>query len=487
MNDLIEKLFPINNLGIVASLISTIIVTITFWLIDTVKGNPWDQAVILKKVVNFKLFLIGLICLVLPFLLWAIPFFRILSLIVFGGGLIILSVIIFRSVRWLSDWSESYPNGVRYSWRIKTLLDKSLDDKQRLQIWEKYLDLFSQQNKYHYEDTYNGNQFLDFFKTIYAQGSSNLKLYFLTLTKEYLNDLFLSNRIKESDFLIFGFNELFKLIKSSDDIELYYTWLSIIRKECNNVSNNDFRSHEFLKAIYSITPNSLTAENNPIFDELANNLCNLLWFRDREGQDYNLINKQWRIDSESLFEPNKNGISQSYLISAFLNKVNEVESKNSEDRLSLGLKLDYLFINITSNADPINFGILSKLFNIKYHPPFDTDWSEYLFEELSCPLTFGYIERSIIGKSGSNEEFEKYYISQKNIQELESMKVAIKSLPILKNRPLSQKYISKLEKTFESNEFQKLILTDNRISNSYISRYKESIKDVKKELSKIDN
>ncbi|QVI31216.1 hypothetical protein KG087_09810 [Lacticaseibacillus zeae] len=142
INEFISRYASVNNLGTITSLFIGVLLPVSILLLETVTDNVIDRAVVLKKVVNLKSVLIGLTLIAFCFLLWKSENVRLVASTLFLVGLSMLIFVLLRAISWISDWSESYPNGVRYMWRKQILSDKAIDGEKRLKLWGGLLRFF---------------------------------------------------------------------------------------------------------------------------------------------------------------------------------------------------------------------------------------------------------------------------------------------------------------------------------------------------------
>lgn len=129
-----------NELIGIAGLLLAVLLPILILLIETVRDNVWDQAVILKKVINFRQLLCFVLAICIAIFCWNITNFQIFCLIVFSISSVIEIRILIHTVMWISDWNNSVPNGTRYNWRLEILSNNNLKPDQQLVLWNGYLE-----------------------------------------------------------------------------------------------------------------------------------------------------------------------------------------------------------------------------------------------------------------------------------------------------------------------------------------------------------
>lgn len=395
ITEFISQYVSVTNLGAIVSLFIGVLLPVAILLLETVTDNVIDRAVILKDVVNLKKVLFGLGLIALCFLSWKIKLIRPVFFVLYLVGLAILIMVLLRAVSWISDWSESSPDGVRYKWRRQILSDKKIDEDKRLKLWEVYLDSFKKQNKDHMGLSTNlvtGEQFLDFFKSYYEDSKID-KFVLLTSISNHLDSIFSFPRSYEGKFLKLGLSELSKL---KDHPEVMFAWKSLIQEECHLVVHNDLRTHIFLEAVQELTPKQATKENSSFYRTLAQLICDVIWEQNQKFQDDDLLaNSVWRISSNNISLDNPPGAAQTALLNAFWQKVDQVKTKAALENNSFktGMRLDSLVRTIFSEADPLVLGQLYEIFQIRPIPSFESDWSKSVFDMFDGHPLFGYIPR----------------------------------------------------------------------------------------------
>ncbi|MCI1890673.1 MAG: hypothetical protein LKI92_00890 [Schleiferilactobacillus harbinensis] len=458
ITDLISKYCSITNLGVVAGLFVGVLLPVVILLLESVSENVWDRAVLLQHVIEFKHAFIGIGLISVTLLLWTISAVRVPLLLSYAIGMAMLIRILILSLFWLSDWNEDYPNGVRYRWRKNILTNRKLTTKQRLKVWTVYLQSISRNRNSEESVFSNREQFVYFFKSNYQDNKMD-QLDLLQITSQYTESVFKSPGSREDEFLSFGFSEFFALGNSIDDRNLSSLWDVLLEHERKEAAKNEIRTWLLFYVVDQLTPTEIRQNSAKVFTRLANIICDSLWERNNGSADEQLLAETpWRITASDIEKDNVQGHAQLYLLRAFWKKVDDVEqqSANNNDVVKNGIKLDNLVKVLFANADPILLGQLYELFDILVTPPYESDWSEYLFDRLNRKPLFGYIGRVYDTWSEKDPEGEKnLYESQRKQQDEESIAIAVKSFLRLRYPVEGKRYVEKVQETLNSEEFHK--------------------------------
>lgn len=497
INNIISQYLSVSNLGAVVSLFVGVLLPVAILLLETVNDNVIDRAVILREVINLEKVLTGLGLIAFSFLLWEIKPIRPVDFVLFIIGFTKLIQVLLRAVFWVSDWSESFPDGVRYKWRKQILSDKAMSGEKRLKLWGAYLDSFTKIDSDRMTLAVGfstGEQFLDFFKSYYNDAKVD-KFELLTSTSHYISAIFSSPRSHEDEFLKFGFGQLMKLQDSKDHPEVILAWESLVRQDCHLIAHDDLRTHILLNVIEEFTPKQVTKEKSLFYRKLAQLICDLIWERNRSVQDDDLLTKSaWRISSDHISLDKGHGAAPLFLLNAFWQKVDQIKTRGAaiNDLSNLGMRIDSLVRVIFSEADPMVLGQLYEIFRIRPIPPFESDWSKLVCDMLNGHPVFGYTPRGSavwsVQKEDSNEDEEAanaFFAEQLRRQERESIEIVMKSSPLFSDPVLANKYCEKILGTLNSTSFSDLVKRDSLpISRGKVKASKNLITKVKARLDK---
>ncbi|WP_125703666.1 hypothetical protein [Lacticaseibacillus daqingensis] len=435
IDNLLGVIFDSSSLGTVAGIFVAVLLPTVILLLETVQSDSWDRAVLINKVINLRQVFISVCLMAVPTLLWSVPYLKLLLLICYLSGLGTMTRLLWISIRWLMDWTESSQNGIKYRLRRQMLTDNKTDSRERIRVWQRFLASMSLPADKQVKGFSDGALFYEVFLKNYFDMPS-YREEILQITTRYLETVFCMPRSNEQEFVNFAFTEFFRCVDSESEAALYFYWMAILDSEFIHAQEDERRVSFLFHAIRKQTPRIIDSKSEFKLELLSSRLFNLLLKRNRGIlDDHWLQQTPWKIDSRQVLEKNVAGRAQSHLLKQFweyVTKIDESDSSGSELRNN-GMRLDNLIEVIFRHANPIVIRQIYSLFRIQNFRELDQDWSQAILDSINRAPIFGYFSSSpAIWSDSYSISSEEFFRREEEDTRAESIRISILSLRSLR-------------------------------------------------------
>lgn len=421
-------------LGTVVGIFVAVLLPTVILLLETVSAKSWDRAVLINKVINLRKVFYGVCLMTASTLFWRIPHVSPFLLVCYAAGLGIMIQVIWISIKWMMDWTESSKNGVKYLLRRQMLTDERINSDERLKIWQQYLGTLTLRDGRPVEGFGDGELFFEVFEQNYydlLQDRGEL----LQITMQYMEDVFKSPRSHESEFLEFAFAEFFRS-KVSGEAEVYLYWRAILDNEFDNAANDNRRAIYLFDSVMNQTPKNLELDSKFRLGVLASLLFKLILKRNRGILDKQWLEKTiWKIDSHQIIEHDVRGLAQACLLDEFWKHVNEIDHAGGvkSNIGEMGMALDNAATVIFQHVDSIILRRIYNLFRVSNFRGYTENWEQILLDSINRQPIFGYYSDEPAIWTGNDSEAEKLFFQQRWTDAVEeSIRISTMTLPLLR-------------------------------------------------------
>lgn len=462
----IGKEVSIGILGTIAGLFVAILVPIVIMLMQNPQGNSWDAAVIQRKIVKLPSTLVGFLLLCLPIIFWNLLDFRMLLILTYFAGLFLIGRVLILASLWLSDWSDNGSSGVKYKWRLETLIDKRLSFQEQLVVWNSYLSQINVTIQGNRSVLSDGSQFFGLFKLMYSSLSSNVdnQAEFLNTVFPYLKNIFESPRNREDEFISFVYTEY---LRSDERQQLATSLQDVIVEEAHNAQSSYFRTQILLNTLNTLNVDLIASTTVEKLQTFTKMVCNLALNQDGAARSNLLLRDSiWKVGSNALADTKLRGRIQKNMLQSFWGIVadGDAHGADTHERFAQGTKIDHLVETIFTNADPITLGGMYLLFSGNNIPITDEDLTFDIYARIRKFPVFGYIGRGAndpMERDVSDDDFRIKVAKQLKSQEIESFKIARSSFLMLRNKHTALAVIKQYMKALSGTKMSTIVKNAN--------------------------
>ncbi|MCP0887334.1 hypothetical protein LB941_08305 [Ligilactobacillus sp. WILCCON 0076] len=449
-NDYVVNFFSIDILASIIGLLLALLLPLVIMLLEG-GSNHWDRAVILNKVIHFKSLVVSIFIISIILLLWRIHTLEFIFIIFYFLSFYLICRTLYLSVKWLSDWAESF-EGVRFKWRKNILTNKKLKPQEKIKIWE---NVFEQLNddfgsSRGQNTIFSFNEYEENYDSLNSEDIS-IQARFASILLENL-DVFLSTYRESNQFWECAINNFLENSQNNQKYKLTRLWKNIVIEAMKITAQDEYGVYILLEELKKIKSRLKDGKLKTFMNFIPDQIIELFYLRNNELEDYDLFNNtEWIIVSDDLRSQEKEK-PQAYLLKAFFKKVNNIAA-NSENSIKLQRLVNVIF----KKADPICLGRSYNLLHNYYIPKVEDE--ELAYSILAKPLKFGNVSR--LTGTDDNGDIGQYMDEyQKEFEE--SIKITVFYFRSFLKSEFGKEYLKKMKLGLQSTKLEKLLEEQNR-------------------------
>lgn len=473
INDMLGTFITASNLSALTEIFIAVLLPTVILLLETVSHDSWDRLVLINKVINLRNVFLSVCLMAISMFLWYVPYVRLVLFICYLAGLGIMLRVLWISMLWLMDWTESPSTGVKYRLRREILTDQKITQRERLNIWQQYLASISSISGKQVVGFTDSRLFFEVFKKDYFDLPANRE-EFLQITKHYLEGVLNKRDSHEMEFVSFAFGEFFHYAELSKKASIRWSWKAILDIEFKSADHNEERAVLLFHTINSQIPKHDELNAKWKAQVLSSLLFQLLLHDSFVTIDNNwLKGTPWRIDFHQITEENIRGLLQSSLLHQFVKYVNKLDTANYSElnKENNGKTLDRVIKVAFKQVNPIVLYRIYTLFRTQNLRALNEDWSKVLLESINNVPLFGYYDDMEILDESSNISLKEFIRKNDECEYKESIRISVMSLRSLHDSmtgPLIRKIRDALSSSMKD---EKLSINYPRITTDDIRMY----------------
>lgn len=464
LNLTIGKVLPLSALTATTATLLGLLIPLAIFLQKLPGSDAVETATIQIRIINIKVLVYAVVFNCFTFLFWGIDSIRIVLLLSYIIGVILIFLTLVKSVKWITDWSSEPEKGFRNAQQTKLIKKSKLTISQRKLVWQARLKKMAgvayESGVYSsYSDKLIGE-----FKANYEQLDVQNHSWIVNTTFGYLNSEYSNDGWYNNSFLNYSLKVTLKLInnrhnhaeseenvtsdKKYNDLAEIITWKRNIESTFKLLAKNSSQNFVLTNVVEECAQ---YASNEEDLEFLTTLILDSLY--ESEYPPSLNYGSNWKISFQSLAGDKDHTNTQWALSRAFLERIKEeeIDISNTGANKPVSIKNDLVFESVFENADPTFFAILVTLFFSLETGVVCNDPS-YIRYRLLKPSSMGfYRSYPIIRGDLTKQQINKGNLVQDKYKETNTLKIwmLIEQWGKGNDEPYS-KYISKLQRLFDT-------------------------------------
>lgn len=457
LNLTVGKVLPLSALTAITATLLSLLIPLAIFLQKTPDSDAVETATIQIRIINVKVLVYAFTFICFAFLLWGIDSIKIILLLPYSVGVILILSTLVKSVRWITDWSWEPETGFRSIQENKVIKESKLTTNQRKLVWERML------NSDNRIKVNQAGKLVELFDINYQYFDTEGQVWMIETTFRYINEDYSKGGWWNSDFFKYSFEKLLASVQKQTEANTTnknvsttayeysqeeIVWIEYLNKTCKLIEENGSQQDLIPEAIKS---NMKYVDNNKAKEFISN--CIFDYCRNSIGLVYQDFGNEWEISYQELIKDEKQNNTQWVLLDTFLNHMrNEMMNDyNTNSHRQYANSNDAIFENLFKDADSILFGRLETLFfTLDVDGENGTDYIAYVRQILLKRQAFGYWQR-IWDRAGILTEVQKQSAieASRTKRQLETLKIGTLIYPQLTSEEAYRKYTIKIQSCFD--------------------------------------
>ncbi|MCT4386456.1 YxeA family protein [Lacticaseibacillus paracasei] len=458
LNLTVGKVLPLSALTAITATLLSLLIPLAIFLQKTPDSDAVETATIQIRIINVKVLVYAFTFICLAFLLWGIDSIKIILLLPYSVGVILILSTLVKSVRWITDWSWEPETGFRSIQENKVIKESKLTTNQRKLVWERML------NSDNRIKVNQAGKLVELFDINYRYFDTEGQVWMIETTFRYINEDYSKGGWWNSDFFKYSFEKLLASVQKETEANATnknvsttpyeysqeeIVWIEYLNKTCKLIEENGSQQDLIPEAIKS---NMKYVDNNKAKELISN--CIFDYYRNSIGSVHQDFGNEWEISYQELIKDEKQNNTQWVLLNTFLNHMrNEMMNDyNINSHRQYANSNDAIFENLFKDADSILFGRLETLFfTLDVDGENGTDYIAYLRQILLKRQAFGYWQRTW-DHAGILTEVQKQSAieASRTKRQLETLKIGKLIYPQLTSKEAYRKYTIKIQNCFDT-------------------------------------
>ncbi|EKQ24602.1 hypothetical protein LCALC10_2828 [Lacticaseibacillus paracasei] len=136
LNLSVEKILPLSTLTAITATLLSLLIPLAIFLQKRPGSDAVETATIQIRIINVKALVFAFVLICFAFLLWGIDSIKMMLLLPYSVGVILILSTLVKSVKWITDWNWEPETGFRSLQQNKLIKKSKLTTNQRKLVWE---------------------------------------------------------------------------------------------------------------------------------------------------------------------------------------------------------------------------------------------------------------------------------------------------------------------------------------------------------------
>lgn len=464
LNLSVEKILPLSTLTAITATLLSLLIPLAIFLQKRPGSDAVETATIQIRIINVKALVFAFVLICFAFLLWGIDSIKMMLLLPYSVGVILILSTLVKSVKWITDWNWEPETGFRSLQQNKLIKKSKLTTNQRKLVWEARLKGMAEVASKNGGSSSYADRLIEEFKTNYEQTDVQNHSWLVNTTFAYVNSEYSKNGWYNYSFFKYSFKVTLNLIRKHhkyveagkdtpsnaiyiDLIDELLTWKRNIEGTFKLLGKDGEK--EYLLPLV-VEEHTQYADNEEAVQFLAELILDSLY----QSEYPPILNygSDWKISYQSLLTDKDRTNTHWTLSRAFLQHIKKEEINNYHgiSNHPISIKNDVVFESIFKNADPIFFGQLILLFFVLEAGVISNDPS-YIRNRLLVPRSMGFYHSSpTIQGDWTKQQILEHDTNQRKFEEKNTLQLWMLLDNWQKNNDQwHPEYINKLKNLFD--------------------------------------